>query len=299
MPALMDRASLLDLDRSLAVEWALTNRIGVRAAASALGANTRRGHGLLCVPGGASGRLLVAKVDEEVEVDDRDGGERVALSTNEYHDGTIHPTGYVHLEQAEIVDGRPTWRWRYRDLELEKSIALASDSPTVVVRYRLLSSPAPAVLRVSPFLTDRPADDATVGSVDWRFAVDRAPDGCGAIARARDDSPPVAVFGWATGPAGRIPARLVETGHWYWRFKHRAEREVGPANVEDLYTPGLLAFDLVPGGVAWLVATADPHLIAAPGQIDPAKLLAPALTRVAAPSGNGHHRVHPKVTKAG
>src|SRR5438132_13849936 len=120
----MERMALLDLDRALAAEWRVWNGTGAYAAGSSLGAITRREHGLLVAsgPDGAR-RVLVSKVDEELELREAgdEGGERFALSTNEYHDGTIQPNGYVWMEEMRIDGSLPVWRWRARDVEPEKT----------------------------------------------------------------------------------------------------------------------------------------------------------------------------------
>jgi len=45
--------------------------------------------------------VSLAKIDEEVVVDDR----TFYLGTNEYHDGTIDPNGYLHLQEFRMDRG--------------------------------------------------------------------------------------------------------------------------------------------------------------------------------------------------
>jgi hypothetical protein len=82
---------------------------------------------------------------------------------------------------------------------------------------------------------------------------------------------PVGLFAWRGRDCrhDRRPGRFVETGLWYWRLLHRADRDAGRAHLEDLYTPGLMVFDLQPGEGVWLALTAEPADIAAPERIDP------------------------------
>ncbi len=264
-PIHLGRERLLDLDDALATEWLVANGLGGYASSTVLSANTRRYHGLLVAatnpPTGR--RVLLAKVDGEIEVDD---GERVALSTNEYHDGTISPTGYLHLEQFWLDGTLPHWRWRFRGAHLERALAMAHGENTVVLRYRLLAADAPLTLRLAPFVTDRGFHDLTKGWPDWRWIVE--PRRSGAVVRGWADAARVGVFGVAAGGS----PRWVDTGLWYWRFLYRAERARGLDDLEDLYTPGLLVYTLGPGETAWLVATTESHRLVEAAPLEPEAL---------------------------
>ena len=76
-----------DIDKALSHEWKLTNNRDSYAAASIVGALTRREHGLLVTRDEVSTQLIVtlAKVDEEVEV----GGQVYKLGTNEYEESAM------------------------------------------------------------------------------------------------------------------------------------------------------------------------------------------------------------------
>ena len=268
-PVFLERAELVDVPSALAAEWCLSSGRGGYAAGTALGVNTRASHGLLVASGEGAPRVLVPKVDEEIELDERDDGERIALATNEYHDGTLHPAGHLHLESCVFDDARVGWRWRARDVGLEKTIAVARGQNRTIVRYRLFESAFPIRLRVTPFLADRAPGARTEGTLEWRWRVETRRQGI--VARAQADAMPVGIFGWKgrDGRLDRRPGRFVDTGIWYWRFLHRADREEGREHLEDLYTPGLMVFDLKPGEGVWLALTAEPTDIATPERIDP------------------------------
>src|SRR5439155_14446361 len=95
----------------------------------------------------------------------------------------------------------------------------------------------------------------TTGAHDWRFLLEPRRGGC--VTRAWDGATPVWLTGWTAHARGRTPARMVETGNWYWRFLHRHERWFGRPHLEDLHAPCLFAFTLREGEAAWLVAGAD------------------------------------------
>lgn len=263
----LDRAALLDPDQSLNSEWSLANRHGVSASASVLGTRTRANHGLL-VTTTVDGhrRVLVAKLDEEIEIEEADGGERFQLATNEYHDGTLQPNGYLYLDRVCRDPGHVQWWYRARDVTIEKTISLLPRSPAAVIRYRLVDSRRPVNLRVMPFLTNRDVEGRTHGSLDWRFSVESWPNGL--IARAWDGALPVGLAAWSARHGHVRSATFIETGLWYWRFLLRAERDQGFEPCEDLYTPGLFAFSLNVGDEATILLTADVNHAADPHRLE-------------------------------
>jgi 4-alpha-glucanotransferase len=268
MAVCLEREALVDPSVAIASEWRLTNERGAYAAGTAAGANSRSSHGLLVAATESGPRVLVAKVDEELELDERDDGERIGLATNEYHDGTLHPTGHLHLEGWAWDGARVGWSWRARGVGLEKTIAVAGCQNRTIVRYRLFESHFPLRLRLTPFLADRAPDDHTHGALERRWLLEPRPQGV--VARSRADAAPVGIFAWCgRAPSSREPGRFVETGIWYWRFLHRADRAEGREHLEDLYAPGLLVFDLRPGEGVWLALTAEAADLADPERIDP------------------------------
>ncbi len=168
-PVRLVRHELLDIQSSLETEWIITNGRGGYASSTAIGVNTRRYHGTLVASTPTGRRVLVAKIDDEIELSD---GERIGLSTNEFHDGTLHPAGYLHLEEMWLDGTLPTWRWRIRDVEIEKSMSIVHGQNTVIIRYRVTSANARIRLRLAPFVTDRDFHTETKGSHDWRFQVE-------------------------------------------------------------------------------------------------------------------------------
>jgi predicted glycogen debranching enzyme len=116
------------------------------------------------------------------------------------------------------------------------------------VRYRLRRGSRPVRLAIRPYLTERDYHALTRGDPAWRFALAPLPGG------VRITPWPGAAPYALTTNAGAF----VERPDWYWRFLHRAERERGLDDAEDLYVPGTFECRLAPGGDVVLVASADP-----------------------------------------
>ncbi|HYM70159.1 MAG TPA: amylo-alpha-1,6-glucosidase [bacterium] len=227
-------------------EWLVTNGLGGYASGTVAGANTRRYHGLLVAALAAPvGRtVLVAKVDETVEID----GRSIELGTNEYHDGAIAPEGYRHLAGFHLAGTLPVWTFALRGATLEKAIWMPRGRNATCVRYRLHRGSRPVRLAIRPYLTERDYHALTRGRPEWRFDVARLRGGI------RVAPWPGATPYTLTTTAGAF----VERPEWYWRFLHRVERDRGLDHVEDLYVPGVFEVPLEPGRDITLVASADP-----------------------------------------
>ncbi len=234
------------LDALLAREWLVTNGLGGYASGTVAGACTRRYHALLVAALAPPVRrtVLVSKVDEVVEAD----GVLAELGTNEFHDGTIAPTGYVHLSGFRLAGTVPIWTYRVSEVALEKSVWMAREANSTYVRYRLLPGSRPARLRIRPYLTGRDYHASTRGDPEWRFAVTPVPSGIRVEPRP-GAAPYVLKTSRGTFAAGAT---------WYWQFLHRAERARGLDDLEDLYVPGEFRVDLRPGEDVTLLATAEP-----------------------------------------
>jgi len=102
MPIIFDRGVCCDLNETISREWLVTNGLGGYAAGTVAGVLTRMHHGLLVASplDTAVPQLLLAKIDEEVVFDQR----TYYLGTNEYRDGILNPSGFVHLETFRLEE---------------------------------------------------------------------------------------------------------------------------------------------------------------------------------------------------
>src|SRR5579863_6710665 len=150
MPIEFDRSLCCDLNETSTREWLITNGVGGYAAGTVAGMLTRMEHGLLVSSplnsadtlrsdekGLATPQLLLAKMDEEVVFDQR----TYYLGTNEYRDGTLNPSGFVHLETFRLEEGFPLFTYRLGGIDgiiLEKRIWMLQGQNTTCIQYRVL-----------------------------------------------------------------------------------------------------------------------------------------------------------------
>ena len=135
----LDRHQCRDLKETISREWLVTNGLGGYAAGTVAGVLTRKQHGLLVAtpPHTVTPQLLLAKIDEEVIFDQR----TYYLGTNEYRDGTLNPSGFVHLETFRLEAGFPIFTYRLGGIDgiiLEKRIWMARGYNTTYIQYRVL-----------------------------------------------------------------------------------------------------------------------------------------------------------------
>lgn len=139
MPITFDRSVCCDLNETISREWLVTNGMGGYAAGTVAGVLTRMEHGLLVAlpPGAQTPQLLLAKLDEEVVFDQR----TYYLGTNEYRDGTLSPSGFVHLESFRLEEGFPIFTYHLGGINgimLEKRIWMPYGRNTTFIQYRTL-----------------------------------------------------------------------------------------------------------------------------------------------------------------
>ena len=228
-----------DFAQSSQLEWLETNGTGAYAMGTVAGVNTRRYHGLLIasLKPPVERYVLLSRVDEEVTL----GDTTFALSACQYP-GTVAPRGYEYLNGFQAKPCA-TWRYSRGSATLEKQVYLVPGRQAVVLRYR---STCRAMLRVRPFLAFR----------DYH-----------SLAHA-NDSIHTAVDEWAGSvrvePYPGLPAmefhsfgQFAADAHWYNNIEYLAELDRGLDFREDLFTPGVLTFDLLPDEWTSICASID------------------------------------------
>jgi predicted glycogen debranching enzyme len=237
----LDPQSCRHLDLAIQREWLVTNGLGGYASGTVAGVNTRRYHGLLvaALNPPVQRMVLVAALEEWVR---SDNGEMQGLSAQEYWDGTVFPQGYRQLEGVELDGMLPGFRWTIDGRTIEKRIWMEQGVSRTVVTYRLVSG-SPITLQLRPLFAHRDYHQQRHGQGAFELSE--------------------TAEGWIIDAAGvrshfgvRSAASVSSRPDWYWRVLHRAERERGLDDEEDLFTPGVVEVPLAVGAdVAVVIAT--------------------------------------------
>src|SRR5581483_1715977 len=124
-----------DAESALAHEWQVSNRRGSYAAATIVGALTRRSHGLLVAELKPQGHtVMLAKLDEEIEVE----GHLYKFGTNEYQPNIISPDGFLYLQQVALDGQRARFEYQVGGVALVKTVWLDPDAIITYIRYTLV-----------------------------------------------------------------------------------------------------------------------------------------------------------------
>jgi len=236
-------------NKAFAHEWFVSNGRGSYASASITGALTRRHHGLLVARLGPASpddaapvpTVLLAKVDEEVEVD----GHVYKLGTNEYSGSVINPDGFLYLQQVAFDGNVATFSYEAGRFQMTKTVWLERERMTTYIRYALAKESAPVTLTLLPFCDHRGVDSLTSGTEQWRFQTEPVERGVRII--AHEGATPYRIL--VEPPAVFTPLDL-----WYWRFQMRTDNHV----LSDLFVPGLFRAELGPGESLTMIATGEP-----------------------------------------
>jgi len=237
-------------ERGAENEWITANGLGGYASSTAIGANTRKYHGLLVAALDPPVRrtLLLAKVDERFET----GGRTYNLAAN-MKPGGVCDAGFIHLQRV-LLDMFPTFIYSFADVVLEKTIFMVHGQNTTVLLYRVKNGSSPGILRLYPLVNGRDFHWNTgAGQVD--FEVDRReiPGGAGITISYGSELPSLGLS--CGGCASFTPREEWFTGMYYPREEERGENPV-----EDHFSPGFFEVPLGPGAemeISFMVTIED------------------------------------------
>jgi predicted glycogen debranching enzyme len=233
------------LEAALAREWLVTNGIGGYACGTVAGANTRRFHGLLvaALTPPRPRLLLVSKLEATARLE----GDRFALTTNEYVDGTINPHGYLNLESFRLEGTIPVFTWAVADNLLKQRIWMVHGQNSTYVTYTLVRASTSIALEIIPLCTYREAW-GTTDIRGWMPNVRSMSDGL------RVDAQPSGVPYWVRANRGAFVPGAVR----HWSLRHRGEGYRGLDDCEDLFAVGRMDVRLAEGETLALLLTVEP-----------------------------------------
>ena len=243
------RAQSGDGSGTEALEWLVTNGIGGFASGTISGIRTRRYHGLLVAALDPPGRrtVLVTDVHETLCID----GLPVPLHASRWHDETVHPQGFNHLEAFWLEGTVPVWRYGLGVTCLEKRVSMGHERNTTVVSYRLVRARETVPLCVNVLATHRDFH-ATTSQHSLHLEVQQ--DGRGIQ---------------VCSESGAAPLRLVSEGMtlapakiWYEGFLLHEERERGQNDQDDALHVATATAELQPGSEVFLVFSTEPDDVA-------------------------------------
>ncbi|MBW4516319.1 MAG: amylo-alpha-1,6-glucosidase [Timaviella obliquedivisa GSE-PSE-MK23-08B] len=233
-----------DRNSATSREWLVTNGIGGYASGTVGGALTRRYHGLLVAalnpPLGRT--LLLTKLDEEVEYDDRS----YPLYFNEWATGDANPLGFQNIESFKLDGTVPTWKFAIGDALLVKSVWMQQGTNTTYVRYQLKRATQPLKISLKALVNYRDYHGDTQAK-DWVMDIATVNHGIRITADA-DATPFYLLCDRAT---------VSPTHEWFYGFSLAVERYRGMSDREDHLHAATFEATLNPGDSLTIVASTE------------------------------------------
>lgn len=235
--------STLSFEGLIAREWLCANGVGGYASSTIPGLNSRKYHGLLVAALAPPVRrmVLLSRMEEVVRFD----GWPVGISCNEYP-GAIHPEGH-RLLRAFSPEPFPRWAYQAEGWTLQKELSLLRGSNTVCITYTLLGGTRPIALEITPLFALRPVHDLMY---QWNGRLAAEPRGRGEVHIPATSRTPEVFFAH--------DGTFEPQPNWYYNTVYRREQQRGYAGLEDLWTPGVIRQQLMPGQSLHFVCSTDP-----------------------------------------
>lgn len=226
-------------------EWLATNGIGGYASSTVPGLNTRKYHGLLvaAMSPPLQRMVILSRVEETV----RTNGHEDSLACCEYP-GVIYPLGHQRL-RGFSNEPFPRWAFQGNGWTIQKSLELLNGENTVCLTYTLLTAHDPVELSLRPLLALRGIHELMYQWNGRLFAENRAKSNH--LLHVPPTSRTPEVFFAHDGEFESRP-------DWYLATIYRREKERGYAGLEDLWTPGIVRWQLKPGQSVHFVCSLDP-----------------------------------------
>ena len=240
----IERAELLQLERSVTREWLETDGRGGYASSTVLSCPTRRYHALLAGPrpGSAKRHVWLSRFDESVH----GSGRSFPLSVARYK-GLFAPQGHQSLERFELAPW-PKWTFLLGMAKIERELIMARSRRAVVVRWRASGLTGPLKLRVKALLPFREADALTVENIALDPKVQRTAHGV--RLRPYEALPSLDLTTSGTASFETDPV-------WYRGIELGADIARGYDGHEDNWSPGWHEFELAEGASVCIAASID------------------------------------------
>lgn len=228
-----DKAFLNDFAKSSKVEFLETNQLGAYGSYTVAGVNTRKYHGDFVVRQPQiddHSYVLLNALHEVAEINDN----IYELGVHQYP-LTSHPSGYSYQQSFEISK-IPTWVFEVEGMRIKKELQFAPTKNQLLVRYTLVEGDV-MKLGVKPFSSFRrihklrTADVSFVQMNEIENGVRYSMDG---------------LFDYLNIQTS-TSNEFLNQGDWHYQAEYLEELNRGYDFREDLYSVGLLLFDLKKG----------------------------------------------------
>ena len=231
-----DKKQLVNLEYALKREFLRTNRSGAYACTTIINCNTRKYHGLLVCPTSEyndNRHVLLSMVDPTIVFN----GHEFNLGIHKYSGGIYEPKGHKYIEELTTTS-IPSIIYDVGGVKFSAQQVLDDEDSRVLIKYTVLETPKPIILRLKPFLAFRNIHELSKANLE-------------AYTR-----PEIIENGIKIKMYPDLPALFMQTNKtpdfihmpdWYYNIEYQEEQERGYPYKEDLFCPGYFELSLYKG----------------------------------------------------
>lgn len=231
-----DKTLTSNLEESLTREILRTNKSGAYHCTTIVDCNTRKYHGLLVIPVpnlDDENHVLLSSLDETVI----QHGAEFNLGLHKYRGNNFSPNGHKYIREFEC-DHIPATTYRVGGVLLRKEKIFVHHENRILIRYTLLESHSPTILRFRPFLAFRSVREYTHENSVARRDYQEVENG---IKTCMYPGYPELYMQLSKKTEFRFMP------YWYRGIEYPKEQERGYDFNEDLYVPGYFEVDIKKG----------------------------------------------------
>ncbi|MCF0213023.1 MAG: glycogen debranching enzyme N-terminal domain-containing protein [Muribaculaceae bacterium] len=222
-----DKNLMINLEQSIRKEMLRTNQSGAYHCTSVVDCNTRKQHGLLVIPIpelGNSSHVMLSSLDVTVI----QHGAPFNLGLHRYKGGSYHPNGHKYIREFDC-ESVPRTTYRVGGVILTKEKIFISHENRILIRYTLVDAHSPTVLRLSPHLAFREANQLCMANSALNGDCPECQNGISACLYPG--------YPRLYMQLNRKPT-WVYRPDWYRNFEYLKDLERGVPYCEDLWVPG-------------------------------------------------------------
>jgi len=231
-----DKSLLINLEKSLTKEMLRTNRSGAYSVTTIVDCNTRKYHGLLVVPipeFDHENHVLLSSLDETVI----QHGAEFNMGIHKYQGDNYSPKGHKYIREFNIETVACT-TYRVGGVVFSRERVFISHENRILIKYTLLESQSPTILRLKPFLAFRSVNKLSHKNDFINKEYEEIENG---IVTCLYPGYPCLNMQFSK------QVDFVFEPDWYNGIEYFREQERGYEYQEDLYVPGYFEFPMKKG----------------------------------------------------
>jgi predicted glycogen debranching enzyme len=231
-----DKKQLVNLESSVQKEILRSNRAGSYLSTTIIGCNTRKYHGLLVSLQPQINNhhhVLLSSLDETIIQHDTESN----LGIHKYSGDVYEPGGHKYLQEFES-DPIPKLTYNVGGFVFKKERVFAANENRILIRYTMVDTQSPAILRFKPFLAFRSVHALSKANTEVNTSYSKVDNGI----RVKLYEPYSSLFMQFSKEVS-----YVHDPNWYYGIEYSKEMTRGYDFKEDLFVPGYFEVEIKKG----------------------------------------------------